>query len=200
MRMTDPLSLAAALLLLAGCSHAGRGDVRQPAATPAQQQNSQPAAQPGQQAAPSPSAARPAASPEALVSDLYREHDADRSPFFQTEDRARLDRYFEKGLADLIWKDAVESKGEVGALGADPLYDAQDSDIKKFAVGAVSQSDDKAEVAATFENFGKKQRIVYRLVAVGADWKIADISYGDGKTLLKMLKEQFAPAGGNKKG
>ena len=198
MKMTKTLSLAA-LLLLAGCSYAGQ-EKQQASATA--QQNSQAAAQPSQQAAPqpSPAAARPATPPDALVSDLYKQHDAERSPFFQTEDRARVDKYFEKGLADLIWKDAVESKGEVGALEADPLYNAQDSEIKKFAVSAVSQSGDKAEVAATFENFGEKQRIVYRLVAVGADWKIADIDYGGGTTLSKMLKEHFAPAGGNKKG
>ncbi|HEY9282932.1 MAG TPA: DUF3828 domain-containing protein, partial [Pyrinomonadaceae bacterium] len=170
---------------------------------PAPQQNSQAAAtrQSPQSTAPQPppAASRPAASPDALVSDLYKEHDAERGPFFQTDDRARVDKYFEKGLADLIWKDAVESKGEVGALGADPLYDAQDSEIKKFAVGKVSQSDDKAEVAATFENFGKKQRIVYRLVAAGTDWKIADIVYGNGTTLLRMLKEHSALTGGNNK-
>jgi hypothetical protein len=191
MKTTDTLWLAAMLLLVPGCSHAGQGDVRQSAATPAQQQNSQAAAQQSPQAAPqpSPSAARPTASPEAFVRDLYREHDAQRSPFFQTDDRARVDRYFEKKLADLIWKDAVESQGEVGALGADPLYNAQDVEIKNFSVRTVSQSDGRAEVAATFENFGQKQRIVYRLVAVGADWKIAEIDYGGGTTLSKMLKQ-----------
>lgn len=188
---TNTLSLAAALLLLSSCSHAGQGDVRQSAATPQQQQNSPAAAQqsPPAAAQPSPSAARPAVAPEAFVRDLYKEHDAERSPFFQTDDRARVDRYFEKKLADLIWKDAVESKGEVGALGADPLYNAQDTEIKNFSLSAVGQGEGRAEVAATFENFGEKQRIVYRLVAVGADWKIAEIDYGGGTTLSKMLKQ-----------
>ena len=121
--------------------------------------------------------------------DLYKEHDAERSPFFQTDDRARVDKYFDKTLADLIWKDAVESKGEVGALGADPLYNAQDTEIKNFAVRTASQTEGKAEVVATFENFGEKQRIVYRLSAVGADWKIAEIDYGGGTTLSKMLRQ-----------
>lgn len=195
-KTANTLPLAAALLLLAGCSYAGQE--RQQSAAP--QQNSQAAApQPSQQAAarPLPSAARPAVSPEAFVSDLYRQHDAERSPFFQTEDRARVDEYFEKSLADLIWKDAVESKGEVGALGFDPLYNAQDSEIKNFAVRTVGQTEGKAEVAATFENFGKKQRIVYRLTAAGADWKITEIDYGGGTTLLKTLKEHFAQPGGD---
>lgn len=200
MGTTNTLPLAAALLLLAGCSYAGQE--KQPAAASASQQNSQSAAprQSPQAAQPSPTAARPTSAPDAFVSELYKQHDSDRSPFFQTQDRARVDKYFDKTLADLIWKDAVESKGEVGALGADPLYNAQDSDIKKFAVRTVSQSDDRAEVAATFENFGQKQRIVYRLVAVGADWRIADIDYGDDTTLLKMLKDHFASLGDGKKG
>ena len=190
MRATKTLAPAAALLLLAGCSHAGQGALQSAAPSPAQQ-NSATAAQQSPQATtqPSPSAARPGVSPEAFVRELYREHDAERSPFFQTKDRALVDRYFEKKLADLIWKDAVESQGEVGALGADPLYNAQDMEIKKFVIRTVSQTDDKAEVAATFENFGEKQRIVYRLVAVGADWKIAEIDYGGGTILSKMLKQ-----------
>ena len=195
--MAKTLSLAA-LLLLANCSQAVR-EKQQTAGAPAAPQNSQAAAAP-QGAQPSPAAARPAVAPESVVGDLYKQHDAERSPFFQAEDRALVDKYFEKGLADLIWKDAVEAEGGVGALGADPLYDAQDSEIKKFAVGKAGQSGDKAEVAVTFENFGKKQRIAYRLVAVGADWKIADIDYGNGTTLSKMLREHFALAGGDKKG
>lgn len=192
MSTTNTLSLAAALLLLSSCSHAGQGELKPAASSPAQQQNSPAAAQqsPPAAAQPSPSAAaRPAVAPEAFVRDLYKEHDAERSPFFQTEDRARVDRHFDKSLADLIWKDAVESKGEVGALGADPLYNAQDTEIKNFNVRTVSQSEGRAEVAATFDNFGEKQRIVYRLVAAGADWKIADIDYGEGTTLSKMLKQ-----------
>jgi len=73
-------------------------------------------------------------SPDALVADLYREHNRKHSPFFQTRSRALLYKYFEKNLADAIWKDAVHSKGEVGAIDGDPLYDAQDMEIKKFAI------------------------------------------------------------------
>src|SRR5206468_7220680 len=68
-------------------------------------------------------------SPDALVKDLYRAHDQKRGPFFQTKSRALLDKYFEKTLANMIWKDRVTSKGEVGVLDGDPLYDAQDMEI-----------------------------------------------------------------------
>src|SRR6185503_2501974 len=56
------------------------------------------------------SAQKRAVSPEALVADLYRQHDRKRSPFFQTRSRALVNNYFAKSLADLIWKDATTKK------------------------------------------------------------------------------------------
>ena len=191
MRTIRALSLAA-LVSLAGCSFAAeRGRQQTTAPSPARQDAQAAAQQHDQQGAAQPSSApsRPAVSPEAFVGELYKEHGARRSPFFQTKDRALVDRYFEKSLADLIWKDAVESEGEVGSLGADPLYNAQDTELKNFAVHALRQEGDTAEVAVTFENFAEKQRIVYRLIGAGAAWKIADIDYGDNTTLSKMLKQ-----------
>src|SRR6266403_1652455 len=94
-------------------------------------------------------------SPDALVRELYRVHNQKHSPFFQTRSRALLYKYFEKSLADLIWKDAVTAKGEVGALDGDPLYDAQDVEIKKFAIGKARYESGKALVTVTFENFGQ---------------------------------------------
>src|SRR3979409_161883 len=85
-------------------------------------------------------------SPNALVADLYREHNRKHSPFFQTRSRALLYKYFEKSLADMIWKDAAHAKGEVGAIDGDPLYDAQDMDIKKFVIGKPSYENGKARV------------------------------------------------------
>ncbi len=131
--------------------------------------------------------------PDTLVAELYKQHDAEKSPFFQTKDRALVDKYFTKPTADLIWKDAVSSKGEVGALDADPLYNAQDIDIKNFKVGAAGLKGDRAEVPVTFENFGKKQKINFMLVMENS-WKISDINYGEGHTLVKWL--QGDPAGG----
>src|SRR5437762_8328257 len=99
------------------------------------------------------------ASPGALVADLYKAHRRKRSPFFQTRSRALLYKYFEKGLADLIWKDATTSKGEVGVIDGDPLYDAQDMEIKAFAIGKPAYENGKAKVAVTFTNFGEQKKI-----------------------------------------
>lgn len=129
---------------------------------------------------------------EALVADLYKQHDAKKSPFFQTKNRALVDKYFTKSLADLIWKDATSSKGEVGAIDGDPLYNAQDTEIKNFAVGKGDVKGDIATVAATFTNFGEKQTVTFALKQVNAAWKIDDIKYGNGDSLMKWLKDTYS--------
>jgi hypothetical protein len=129
-------------------------------------------------------------SPDALVTELYRQSGRNHSPFFQTRNRTLLDKYFEKHLADLIWKDAIRSKGEVGAIDGDPLYNAQDMDIKNLVVHKASFANGLAEVNVSFENFGKKEEIVF-LLSQGTragGWKIANIKYKDGTDLLGILK------------
>lgn len=133
-----------------------------------------------------------AAAPEALVAALYKAHDNDKSPFFQTENKALLDKYFTKELATLIWKDAKSSEGEVGVLGFDPLYNAQDTEIKNFAVQKGKVDGTKATVIASFVNFDAKQKITFALVQEDGAWKIADIRYEEGHTLLKLYKEAAA--------
>jgi hypothetical protein len=129
-------------------------------------------------------------SPNALVTELYRQTGKNRSPFFQTKSRALVDKYFEKHLGDLIWKDAITSKGEVGALDGDPLYNAQDTEIKNFVVHKPTVANGTAEVKVSFENFGKKQEIVFLLSSKNktSSWKITNIKYDDGSDLLGILK------------
>jgi Protein of unknown function (DUF3828) len=127
--------------------------------------------------------------PDTLVADLYRQHNHKHSPFFQTRSRALLYKYFEKRIADLIWKDAVHSKGEVGAIDGDPLFDAQDMEIKKFAIKKPRYEEGRALVDVTFENFGKPQTIMFIVVKGTTGWRIRDIVYSEGRTLGSELKE-----------
>lgn len=127
--------------------------------------------------------------PDALVKDLYEQHNKKNSPFFQTKNRALVDKYFDKNLADSIWKDAKSANGEVGALDGDPLYDAQDTNIKKFAVGAAKITGERAEVPVGFINFEEKRSFTFILVQRNGEWKISDINYGDGSTLTGIFKE-----------
>jgi len=126
-------------------------------------------------------------SPEQLVSDLYRQH-KQRSPFFQTRSRALLDKYFTRELAGLIWRDARSSGDEVGALDGDPLFNAQDMKITNFQIQRATVMPGSASVPVTFANFGERHQIVFRLVQERGIWKIADIAYDDGFSLVKILQ------------
>lgn len=137
------------------------------------------------------SAETKAAPPETLVAELYKQHDAKKSPFFQTKDRGLVDKYFTKPLADLIWKDAIESKNEVGAIDGDPLYNAQDTEIKNFAIGKGDIKGESATVAVTFTNFGEKQTLTYTLKLINGVWKIDNIGYGGSDSLMKWLKDTY---------
>ena len=127
--------------------------------------------------------------PETLVADLYKQHDAENSPFFQSEKRSLIDKYFSEKLADMIWNDAVTSGSEVGALGADPLYNAQDTDIKNFKVGAGDIKGKSATIPVTFTNFGEKQIVVFELIQEKGAWKIDNIKYSEGFTLQSLFEE-----------
>jgi hypothetical protein len=135
------------------------------------------------------SRAKTLTSPEALVADLYRAEKEKRSPFFQTRRRALLDKYFERDLSDLIWHDAVNSKGEVGVIDGDPLYDAQDMEIKNLLINKPRYEAAQALVDVTFENFGQKKTVTFAVVKSAAGWRIHDIIYGEGRTLRSEFKE-----------
>jgi Protein of unknown function (DUF3828) len=128
-------------------------------------------------------------SPESVVSALYRQHERKQSPFFRTTNRALFDQYFDKKLADLIWKDLNTHRDEVGVLDFDVLYNAQDFDIKKLNVQKARIEGDTAEVPVSFTNFDKPEKITFLLTSRQGTWKISDIRYTDGTRLLVMFED-----------
>ena len=140
--------------------------------------------------------------PNVVVKNLYAAHKAGRGPFFQTKSRVRLDKTFTKYLADLIWKDAIDSKGEVGAISFDPLYGSQDPQITNFKImetgwGGDSKLGpaDEAVVQVTFKDSGKERMISYQFKR-GKDknWKIYDIHYRSDGEQLKLVEVLAANA------
>jgi hypothetical protein len=132
--------------------------------------------------------------PEVVVKSLYAaQKKRATDPFFQTKSRARLNKFFAKELADLIWQDAVESARtkEVGKLGGDPLYNAQDMKITGFRIKRPMYGEgnlDLADVPVTFKNFGKEQTILFRLERdQRRAWKITDIFYPDNEDSASSL-------------
>jgi hypothetical protein len=129
-----------------------------------------------------------------VVVDLYKAHDSKSGdPFFQSKSRARVDKFFTKSLADLIWNDSVTSQknNEVGVIDGDPLYNGQDLKIKKFLIGTAAVKGSTATVPVTFTNYGKKNKLTFSLKKVGSAWKVDDIDYGDPEigTLRGWFKE-----------
>ena len=136
-------------------------------------------------------------SPDALIKDLYKTHEKDNSKILDGKSRTLIDKYFDKNLGDLIWKDLTTHKDEVGVIDFDLFYNAQDIEIKKLVVGAPKITGDKATVPVTFENYGKKQTINYSMTQQKSAWKISDINYGEGNTLLKYFKDDAKNAAEN---
>jgi hypothetical protein len=130
-----------------------------------------------------------AISPEKVVAELYAAHKNEKAdPLLYPASKKLLGTYFEKSLLSLFLKDQSESHGEVGKLDFDPLYHAQDFDIKNFSVALVSEKKDSAEVAASFKNIDTNERIVFLLSDTAQGWRITDIKYSDGQTLRGILK------------
>ncbi len=124
-------------------------------------------------------------SPKDLVAQLYQAHRSKHDPLYET---TLLGRYFDSALLKLYLRDRREAKGEVGRLDGDPLYNAQDIEIKDLSVSAPEMTGGEARVTVNFKNFGKPRRVVYMLGRTANGWKISDIRYDDGSSLKKILE------------
>jgi hypothetical protein len=130
--------------------------------------------------------------PDALIRDLYKTHNRNNGQILQTKSRRLLDKYFAKNLAGLIWVDLTTHKDEVGVLDFDPFYNTQDPLIKNLSVARATVTGDKASVSVSFTNDGRKETITYLLVVQNGLWKISDLKYQSGDTLLKYFKQEGA--------
>lgn len=129
-----------------------------------------------------------AVSPDTVVRNLYAAHKGKNGPFFQRKSRALVYKYFTGALADAIWKDARESKpGEVGNLDFDPLFYAQDVDIKNFVI---AKADENNMVKVRFMNMGHPEEITFSLTTPNTSskvYKIDSIVYADAEDLESIL-------------
>jgi len=119
------------------------------------------------------------ATPDAVVRELYRVHNNGNGPLFERKGRRYQLKFFDKRLADLIWKDITETpEGEVGHLDFDPLYSAQDMG-------------DRATVPVSFNNYGQRTKITFRMHNTSEGWKVENIVYGSpaDSDLIKILSE-----------
>jgi hypothetical protein len=130
-----------------------------------------------------------ATTPTALVSELYRVHKGGLGPIFNRSGKKYMYRYFDTRLAGLIWKDISDSKpGEVGKLDFDPLFNSQDAKITEFRVGEAKIAGASATVLVTYRNFGMRGVITHRLHRTPRGWRISNVEYGGGDSLVKVLQ------------
>ena len=130
----------------------------------------------------------PGGHPAALIRELYRVHNKGYGPVFRGKTRRYLDKYFDKALSDLIWKNLTEGNpDEVGNLDFDVLYNAQDFQIKNFQVASPVGGSDRAEVTVSFINFDRKENLKFLMRNTRAGWKIENLIYTDGSDLIKIL-------------
>ena len=131
--------------------------------------------------------------PDALVRDLYKIHEQDsktsKDRILNGKSRRYLDKYFDKTLADLIWKDLTTDTGYAGVIDFDPFYATQDPNIKNLTVGAPKTTGTKATVIVRFTNSGVKETLNYLLAKQGSGWRITDIKYDDDSSLLGYFRE-----------
>ena len=132
--------------------------------------------------------AQPTGTPSAVVAELYRVHRNGYGHVFEKAGRKNQEKFFDKNLAGLIWKDLTETQdGDVGNIDFDPLFNAQDTKITNFRIGAPVVNGEKVTVPVTFNNFGKRTMIKFLLINEGGVWKIENIMYEDGNDLVKIL-------------
>jgi hypothetical protein len=124
-------------------------------------------------------------SPKDLVAQLYQAHRSKHDPLDET---ALLGHYFDAALLKLYLKDRREAKDEVGRLDGDPLYNAQDFEIKGFSISAPQTDGGEMRVTVNFKTFGKPTKVVFVLSRTANGWKISDIRYEDGSSLKKILE------------
>ncbi|HYP28742.1 MAG TPA: DUF3828 domain-containing protein [Blastocatellia bacterium] len=125
--------------------------------------------------------------PDAVVRDLYKVHRMGHGPVFEGKSRSHLDKFFDRRLADMIWKELTSNSDEVGNLDFDPLYNAQEIGIKNFRVGAPRIENGKAVVAVTFNNYDRREKLLFHLLRAGGLWKVENVVYEGGSDLLKIL-------------
>ena len=128
--------------------------------------------------------------PENHVKELYRVHRNGTGHIFERQGRKLQQKFFDQKLAALIWKNLTQTpEGEVGNIDFDPLYNAQDTQVRNFRVGDGAVKGVTATVPVTFTNFGRRVRIEFRLVNTREGWKVSNIVYGGGSDLVQILSQ-----------
>jgi hypothetical protein len=108
--------------------------------------------------------------PVSLIKAIYATYTSDN-------DNPGLPHIYSKRLQALIDKDEKETpEGMVGRIDWDVFIDGQDWKLTGLNIALVSKAADKAQVRATFKNFGEPSNMLFDLVREEGHWRIDDVT------------------------
>lgn len=94
------------------------------------------------------------------------------------EPAAIVRQIFEAYRADKIpnppWSPAMSARMRRTELGADPILDAQDIDVKQYTVREISRRPDASEIEVRFVSFGRNMRSIFDFRLVDGKWVIGN--------------------------
>lgn len=130
----------------------------------------------------------PGGGPDSVVQKLYAVHKNGNGQLFSKQSKTLIFQFFDKNLAELLWKNLTETpEDEVGNLDFDPLYNAQDIQITRLKVAKPKITGVKANVKVSFDNYGTMTHVSFPMVKTPDGWRIANVVYADGSSLVKIL-------------
>jgi hypothetical protein len=136
-------------------------------------------------------AARADPAARAFLEKIYAAYKGKNSKGVPLDSDAKLRLYFEPALAALMIKDRKEAarRHDVGELDGDPFVDAQEWEIGPVTIEVTDTAPDRASATVKFENFKMPTTVVYDLVKLKQDWRIAEITWQrkDGSETLRGL-------------
>lgn len=103
---------------------------------------------------------------------------------------ADLRRVFAPEVVKLIVDDRAKAEkvGDVPALDFDPFVNGQDWNVKSYAV-AIEGKEAKVKLR---EPKGPATEVTLDLVETPDGWRVADVRYTDGMSLVTLLKKALA--------
>lgn len=105
-----------------------------------------------------------------------------------TTDAAAIAKYLDADLGALVTANYAKDDPE-STLDYDPLIQAQDFEDIKTSFEVEQQSDTRAVVIATIENFGETTKVTLDMNKTADGWCLSDIVNSEGGSLLAELKE-----------
>ena len=105
--------------------------------------------------------------PVTLIAAIYQSYQDDAPlPF----------NFYSERLQALVDKDERETQeGMVGRIDWEVIVDGQDWRLSELKIESVSQSAARAQIRATFKNFGEPRDILFDLVLEEGGWRIDEI-------------------------